>query len=662
MSTYSTIGPYKVLHTITDYLPWGSLERVSHLDEEKQYLIRTYHPVLSKSQRFQSMVAHHEKALLSISHPNIPKVHKVCKCLPVLEDSTEHDEERHIACLVMDDLDILPLRPECPPSPTLPKTETAFTHFAQGMANLCDAIECTQHYTDPQTGTKIGYLPGNLSPQSITYHNDTFYLLDIFHPFPETGPGALHPQAPEVLLGENWKSKTDVYVLGGYLYYLLTHSAELLMSIQTTDLLLRFLESTFEPTPLSSLNPSIPEALESCIHQAVERDESTRIPSPLDFAESLRTLYPDPNNPIIRDLKYDQALQWLRDRICAEDLFHIAQFFEQQPQAASTKAITDSVWGHFGGELIKPLEEDRYLPKNHERLLGALPESIDSLESIAIKSTHPETLHTIIRILHRLQRPACIAPLYKLTESDFPDVQARARKLLKNWSRSQFAKLKDISIEFVPCSFKWDDLTPTDQDQVKYCGRCDELVKRVDNLESLRDVAGRSCVFYTPTPSTSTQAIEFNRDNRHWELLPGYQTTLGSHQSDEFWGHPSLKEDHALMFVLPNRQIRLIAQNGPLSIEGVPVTEAQLDPSKETSVELGELLLKTHAGRVYMFAGAKESMIDKVGRPNPYFGLRAWEEAFEREESIRSTAPPSEKTVTGSSSRWSRIWENLIKV
>ena len=116
------------------------------------------------------------------------------------------------------------------------------------------------------------------------------------------------------------------------------------------------------------------------------------------------------------------------------------------------------------------------------------------------------------------------------------------------------------------------------------------------------------------------------------------------------------------MFVLPNRQIRLIAQNGPLSIEGVPVTEAQLDPSKETSVELGELLLKTHAGRVYMFAGAKESMLDKVGRPNPYFGLQAWEEAFEREESIRSTAPPSEEKMTVSSSRWSRIWENLIKV
>lgn len=236
---------------------------------EKKVAIKKILPQFSLNPRFVDMLVDEAKITVSLTHPNIAQVYELG-----LEGDTYY--------IVMEYVDGRPLNKLMQRLDQRGQMHVPFVHAVHIVSEVAKGLYHAHNSKDPR-GNPLGIVHRDISPQNILIgHAGDVKLIDfgIARAAGRAGQtragvikGKLRYLAPEIALGEEPDSRSDIYCCGIVLFELLT--GEALYAPRTDVEAIEMASEANVRTPRSS-NSEVPPELDDICMRALTKDRERR--------------------------------------------------------------------------------------------------------------------------------------------------------------------------------------------------------------------------------------------------------------------------------------------------------------------------------------------------------------------------------------------------
>ncbi|MBO6937482.1 MAG: serine/threonine protein kinase [Deltaproteobacteria bacterium] len=279
------IGPYELLAEL-GYGGMGSVylaERVGPGTFRKRVALKTIHPHLARQEAFETMFLDEARLAASMHHPNIAQVF----------DLGRADGELYMALEYMRGDSLAALRDELVArGKTLPMESIAWL-----VAEAAEGLHHAHEMRD-EDGQPLRIVHRDVSPQNLFVTLDGHVKVMDFGvaraegrlaKTTETGrlKGKCAYMAPEQVFGDGVDHRADVFALGIVAWELIT--GRRLFAAETDAETLMRISSHDVPAP-STVESSVPPALEAIVLRALSADPAERPATARDFAVELREI------------------------------------------------------------------------------------------------------------------------------------------------------------------------------------------------------------------------------------------------------------------------------------------------------------------------------------------------------------------------------------
>lgn len=456
------------------------------------------------------------------------------------------------------------------------RTKEALLQRLEWAAQASEAVEALNAFHHPATGRGLVRDHGWVQPYHVLI-NAQGELVWRDLQVPRRPAGSIYGNPVYAAFEISWgapDARSDVYALGLLFYELLTGQRPYEGSGSA-----RLVQMASEDArPLSEVAPDLPREVQEVIHKALSRERSERFATVGELGWALEDCRRRLQGEGCAQRNLAQWMDWLRARVYEDDLSAVMTLARVHPEVVRQDVAAEYIWSHFGARLSSALRSSRPLPRAYARLMEVLPQAKTAL--IEVLTDTAQTEANRVTAAQRLawlpsreaQEALCQAlntPSIRLTRS--------ANNALARWATPTGLLLDERGRLLRRCPHPWRSLQPLEgeaQERVRHCPQCQARVARAGSLEALMGEASTDNVYFNSARGVARNVLMRLDEGEPLRLPVGLAQAVGASHS---LSGPRLAPHHLDMIAMPGEKLLMLARQGELRVDEVPVSEWFMD-------------------------------------------------------------------------------------